>query len=70
MFQLVNSGSKANTDNADTIRVSFDKINNNFMIISASLDFFQTPVVGAGDQVGFAVINLSGSNYKFPIYNM
>lgn len=70
MYQLVNSGSKANTDNADTIRVAFDKLNKNFTILSASLDFDQTPVLSASAQVGFAIINLSGSYYKFPIYNM
>lgn len=70
MFELVNSGSRANTDNADTIREAFHKINNNFTGVSASLDFFQTPVLTAGSQVGYAIINLSGSSYKFPIYNM
>lgn len=70
MIQLVNSGSRANTDNADTLREAFHKINNNFMVISASIDFDQTPVLTAGSQVGYAVINLSGSYYKFPIYNM
>lgn len=70
MFQLVNSGSKANTDNADTLREAFHKINNNFAGVSASLDFFQTPVGSVGSFAGYVVINLSGSNYKFPIYNM
>lgn len=70
MFQFINSGSFANSDNADTVRGAFHKVNNNFMIISASLNFFQTPDPSAGSQVGYAVINLSGSNYKFPIYNM
>jgi len=70
MFQLVNSGSKANTDNADTVREAFHKINSNFTGVSASLDFFQSSSPTAGAQVGYAIINLSGSSYKFPIYNM
>ena len=70
MFQLINSGSRANTDNADTIREAFHKINNNFIYVSASLDFNQSASLTAGSQVGYAIINLSGSSYKFTIYNM
>jgi hypothetical protein len=70
MFQLINSGSRANTDNADTIREAFHKINMNFTGVSASLDFYQSGSATAGTQAGYAVINLSGSSYKFPIYNM
>ena len=44
MYQLVNSGSTANTDNADTLRASFAKVNANFLELSGSLNFDQTPV--------------------------
>ncbi len=42
----------------------------NFTGVSASLDFYQSGSATAGAQAGYAVINLSGSSYKFPIYNM
>ena len=69
-YQLVNSGSFANTDNADTLRASFAKINGNFIQLSGSLNFDQTPVGSAGSSVGYIVIKINGTNYKVPIYNM
>jgi len=69
-YQLVNSGSIANSDNADTLRVSFAKINCNFLELSGSLNFDQTPVGGAGSFAGYIIIKINGTNYKLPIYNM
>ena len=51
-YQLVNSGSTANTDNADTLRSSFAKVNGNFLTLSGSLNFDQTPVGSAGASAG------------------
>lgn len=70
MYLLVNSGSKANTDNADTLRVAFDKINNNFLTLSSSLDFDQTLSPTAGGLAGYAIVKINNTNYKFPIYNV
>lgn len=70
MYLLVDSGSKANTDSADTLRSSFAKINANFLELSGSLNFYQTPVGSAGSSVGFIVIKINGTNYKIPIYNV
>ena len=69
-YQLVNSGSLANTDNADTLRVSFAKINANFLELSGSLDFDQTPVGVVGSAAGYIIIKINGTNYKIPIYNV
>ena len=69
-YQLVNSGSIANSDNADTLRVSFAKINDNFMTLSGRLNFDQTPAGGAGVSAGYIIIKINGTNYKLPIYNM
>jgi hypothetical protein len=69
-YQLVNSGSIANSDNADTLRVSFAKINDNFLELSGSLNFDQTPAGGAGVSAGYIIIKINGTNYKLPIYNV
>ena len=69
-YQLVNSGSIANSDNADTLRVSFAKINDNFLTLSGSLNFDQTPVGSAGVSAGYIIIKINGTNYKLPIYNV
>ena len=70
MYQFVNSGSIGNSDNADTLRVAFGKINQNFSELSSSLNFDQTPVGTVGSSVGYIVIKINGTNYKLPIYNM
>jgi hypothetical protein len=69
-YQLVNSGSMANTDNADTLRLSFAKINDNFLTLSGSLNFDQTPVGSVGSSAGYIIIKINGTNYKLPIYNV
>jgi hypothetical protein len=69
-YQLVNSGSIANSDNADTLRTSFAKINGNFLELSGSLNFDQTPVGSAGGSAGYIIIKINGTNYKLPIYNV
>lgn len=69
-YQLVNSGSTANTDNADTLRASFAKINANFVELSGSLNFDQTPIGSAGSSAGYIIIKINGTNYKIPIYNV
>jgi len=69
-YQLVNSGSIANSDNADTLRVSFAKINDNFLTLSGSLNFDKTPAGGAGVSAGYIIIKINGTNYKLPIYNV
>ena len=51
MFQLVNSGSRANTDNADTLREAFHKINNNFIAISSG----SVPITGSNVSSSYAL---------------
>jgi hypothetical protein len=70
MYLLVDSGSKANTDSADTLRSSFAKINANFLELSGSLNFDQTPIGSAGSSAGYIIIKINGTNYKIPIYNV
>jgi len=70
MYELVNSGSFPNSDDADTLRLSFSKINGNFLAVSASLNFDQTPVGSAGGSAGYIIIKINGTNYKLPIYNV
>lgn len=70
MYELVNSGSFPNSDDADTLRLSFSKINSNFLAISSSLDFSQTIAGSSGPFVGFFIININGTPYKVPIYSV
>lgn len=70
MYQLVNSGSIGNSDTADTLRVAFGKINDNFSTISSSLNFDQSIAAFGGAFAGYIVIKINGTNYKLPIYNM
>ncbi len=70
MYELVNSGSFPNSDDADTLRLSFSKINSNFLAVSASLDFSQSIAGSAGSSAGYIIIKINGTNYKLPIYNV
>lgn len=70
MYELVNSGSFPNSDDADTLRLSFAKINANFLAISASLEFSQSIAGSSGPFVGFFIININGTPYKVPIYSV
>jgi len=70
MYELVNSGSFPNSDDADTLRLSFSKINSNFLAISASLDFSQSIAGSAGSSAGYIIIKINGTDYKLPIYNV
>ncbi len=70
MYELVNSGSFPNSDDADTLRLSFSKINANFLPVSASLNFSQSIAGSAGSSAGYIIIKINGTNYKLPIYNV
>ena len=70
MYDLVNSGSFPNSDDADTLRLSFSKINGNFLTLSGSLNFDQTPVGSASSSGGYIIIKINGTNYKLPIYHV
>jgi len=70
MYELVNSGSFPNSDDADTLRLSFSKINSNFLAVSASLNFSQTIAGSAGSSAGYIIIKINGTDYKLPIYNV
>lgn len=70
MYDLVNSGSFPNSDDADTLRLSFSKINGNFLTLSGSLNFSQSIAVSAGPFVGYFIININGTPYKVPIYTV
>jgi hypothetical protein len=70
MYELVNSGSFPNSDDADTLRLSFSKINNNFLAVSSSLNFSQSIAGSAGSSAGYIIIKINGTDYKLPIYNV
>ena len=70
MYELVNSGSFPNSDDADTLRLSFSKINGNFLAVSASLNFSQSIAGSSGSSAGYIIIKINGTNYKLPIYNV
>jgi hypothetical protein len=70
MYELVNSGSFPNSDDADTLRLSFSKINSNFLAVSASLNFSQSIAGSAGSSAGYIIIKINGTDYKLPIYNV
>jgi hypothetical protein len=57
-YILVNTGSIANSDTADTIRVGFHKVNSNFISLNTS---------GITSSLNLAVTTGGGSGYYLPI---
>jgi len=57
-YILVNSGSIANSDTADTIRQGFHKVNSNFISLNTS---------GITSSLNLAVTTGGGSGYYLPI---
>ena len=71
-YILVNTGSIANSDTADTIRVGFHKVNSNFISlntsgITSSINLANT---SGGSSGKFLPIVINGITYKIPLnYN-
>jgi len=71
-YILVNTGSIANSDTADTIRVGFHKVNQNFISlntsgITSSINLANT---SGGSSGKFLPIVINGITYKIPLnYN-
>jgi len=71
-YILVNTGSIANSDTADTIRAGFHKVNQNFISlntsgITSSINLANT---SGGSSGKFLPIVINGITYKIPLnYN-
>lgn len=70
-YLLVNTGSIANSDTADTIRTGFHKVNTNFINlenkpITSSLTL---PASVGGSAGVYLPININGTIYKIQLFN-
>jgi len=70
-YLLVNTGSIANSDTADTIRTGFHKVNTNFISLQSrpiTSSFSLPSSVGSAAGV-YLPININGVIYKIQLFN-
>jgi len=63
-LELINIGQSANDKSGDAIRLAFQKCNNNFGELYASLGTGVVPAPGAGDANKLLAVNGSGTGYQ------
>lgn len=70
-YILVNTGSIANSDTADTIRQGFHKVNSNFISLNTSgiTSSLQLAVTTGGGSGYYLPIVINGTTYKIVLNN-
>lgn len=70
-YILVNTGSIANSDTADTIREGFHKVNSNFISLNTSgiTSSLQLAVTTGGGSGYYLPIVINGTTYKIVLNN-
>lgn len=70
-YLLVNTGSIANSDTADTIRLGFHKINQNFISLNTSgiTSSINLPSSAGGSSGLYLPIVINGTTYKIQLNN-